>query len=158
MLTDEWVKFTKEESDAIEVAALHAARLCIKAPDEYGDSQPPGAAMIDIVKAFLAVHQVELQAKKDKETANPGKNCCGPYIDAHPIVATAVYFSFDQTIEPHPYSGAGAQLVAYAQACRALSAMSALDGALSDPRDLYDDSWASDLLAQIKARDGGLEK
>jgi hypothetical protein len=149
----EWRQFSDAESDAIAVQALKAAHKCIKRAAAYdGDTV---VATRDILSAFSAANAVIRDATRvANEGAAPGTKYHSPYIEVHHVVATAVYFAIlgDGLEDVYPDSIAGAVLLSFAHACKALDAQSEAENALQGDY-LFGAHHADDVLKLLASTD-----
>ncbi|NPT38547.1 hypothetical protein [Paraburkholderia xenovorans] len=148
-LHDEWVSPTDEETEVVARAALKAAWLSLAAFRE-GEDVAHNVATKSVLLAFAAALQVKRTADAAFEAAHPGHKTHTHFVEIEHVVATALSFVVSIDDRVHPHSRAGAQMLAFLSACKALSAFSEIDGALDDGSS-FGAYYAIDLLKVVTA-------
>lgn len=150
----EWLSFPDEAEDAVAREALQAAWQAL-APlrnDQAQDSDNSTRDAAAILAAFLAVRAVRQRAHQAFCAAHPDRQCHEPYLVDHHIVGTAVAFVDDLGTPPHPYSRAGAFVMAYARVSHALAALSDAEHLIEDSTSLSGEYCAPRLVRHMEAR------
>ncbi|AOJ07619.1 hypothetical protein WS71_10060 [Burkholderia mayonis] len=136
---------SENDCEAVARTALEVAWKALAQLREESDIAA-NVATRSILSAFAAVIDAERTADKEFKARNPGRDCHGHHVDAHHIVATALTFADSLDSSVHPHSVAGARVLSFAAACKALDAHAAMKDALDEPPGLYGAHSIPDLL------------
>lgn len=145
------VRFTDAEREQVQYQALAAARACFRSIAAYDTEGGADLLMRDILRAFVAVSQVEQKAHRQRHQQYPGRDTGLLWLEAHDIVATAVAFIDGGHDDPHPLSLSGMAVMSYARVVAALNAREQLHTLFrSREEGLYGDDHADELLMLVE--------